>query len=165
MSNPSRIVGDQYFANTVTLKEVVLPAGCVGDAEIEDGAGIDADKLEHIHVRTYAQPNTAATSETRVIHYTVGAEGTIRSFHAGSIAKAVGDSTVTVDLKKNGTSVLSAPITLDNANNNYLGEAGTISDAALTIDDALSLVIMATAGTGTLPTGVFAHVTLAEDAQ
>ena len=37
--------------------------------------------------------------------------GVTLAFKAGSIAKAVGDSTVTVDLKKNGTTVLSAPIT------------------------------------------------------
>jgi hypothetical protein len=159
-----QITEDMTFTgNCRFTNQPTFPDGGVTNAKVASNAAIDADKLEHLHVRTFAQPNTAATAETRVVHEVVGATGTIRTFSAGSIAKAVGDSTVTVDLKVNGTTVLSGVITLDNANTNYVSEPGTISDDDLAAGDVLTVVTTATAGTGTLPTGVFAHVTLSED--
>ena len=122
---------------------------------------ITSDMLnEQKYVFKHAQPNTAATTETRTLAVILGTTGTAVTFKAGSIAKAVGDSTVTVDLKKNGSSILSAVITLDNANTNRVLEAGTISSTSLAVGDWLETVITATVGTGTLPTGVFVQLEL-----
>ena len=149
-------VNGHLSANTMTI-----PASAVTKDSILAGTGIEAADMEHVFRPHFSQPNTAATSETRAVHVCRGA-GTILSFEAGSIAKAVGDSTVTVDLKKNGTTVLSAVITLDNANTNRVAEAGTVTVTALADGDVLEVVTVATAGTGTLPTGVFASVNLME---
>lgn len=92
-----------------------------------------------------------------------GTTATVLQFAAGSIAKAVGDSTVTIDLKKNGSSILSAVITLDSGNTNRLLETATLSSTALVAGDWLEIVITATVGTGTLPTGVFVRLLLDED--
>jgi hypothetical protein len=164
VANPSRHEGDHYYLGSVTFRDVTLPASSVEATHIEASAGVEQTKLEHQHRAQFNQPNTAATSETRAVAVIYGAEGTLLTFEAGSIAKAVGDSTVTVDLKKNGASVLSAVITLDNANTNRVAEAVVPTTTALADGDLLEIVTVATIGTGTLPTGVFAEVRWAEDA-
>jgi hypothetical protein len=72
---------------------------------------------------------------------------------------------VTVDLKKNGVSILTSVITLDSGNTNRVVEAGTISgDGTLAAGDWLEVTIAISAGTGTLATGVYAELILNEDA-
>jgi hypothetical protein len=143
-----------------------LPDSIVRNNTVSSQAGdeISALKLQHAHRALWQQPNTASTDETRVIHVVHGATATIQAFKAGSIAAAVGDSTVTVDLKKNGTTCLSAPITLDSANSARVVEAGTLSVTSAIAGDVLEVVIDATEGTGTLPTGVFCYMDIFEDA-
>jgi hypothetical protein len=109
----------------------------------------------------WQQPNSAATAETRVVHHAYG-DGDIIAVKAGSIAAAIGDSTVTIDVKKNGTTVLSSTIVLDNANAAYTAESGTLSVLTFSAGDVITVHITISAGTGTLPTGVYVAVTLNE---
>ena len=90
--------------------------------------------------------------------------GTILNFEAGSIAVAVGDSTVTIDLLKDGVTCLSAVITLDTGNTVYTPEAATITVPAFAQTDVLTVTITATVGTGTLPTGVYCTCNFTEKA-
>lgn len=162
----SRFEGDCFFAGNVSFGgSVVMPDGAVGDAEIEAFAGVAQTKLEHQHRSGLGQPNTTATSETRVVATIYGTSGTLLSFKAGSIAPCSGAATITVDLKKNGASVLSAVITLDSANTARVAESGSFSSTTLAAGDVLEVVVTATAGGGTLGTGLFAEVRWAEDAQ
>jgi hypothetical protein len=85
-----------------------------------------------------------------------GASATINSFKAGSVTACVGAATITVDLKKNGTSVLSAPITLNSSSTAYVVQSGTVTTTSLVAGDVLEVVVTATAGGGTLGNGVFA---------
>lgn len=158
----SRFEGDVHVAGALSCKTFSPPASSITNTAVKADAGISATKLEHRFQLVAAQANTAAADETRVIHVVYGATGSIVAFKAGSIAKAVGDAITTVDLKVNGSSVLSAVITLDSANTNRVAESGTVSTPALVAGDVLEIVIDGTIGTGTLPTGVFAQVTLTE---
>lgn len=142
-----------------------VPALAVGNSAIAAAAGIEASKLQHQHQPVFAQPNTTATSETRALHVCYGATGTVIAFRAGSIAINAGAATVTVDIKKNGTSILSAPITLNSSNTNRVVAAGTISTPGLVAGDLLEVVTVATAGGGTLATGVYAQAIITEAAQ
>ncbi len=150
---------------SAAFTEVALPSSSVGNGEIEASAGILASKLEHHHSITGNQPNSAATTETRVIHSVYGATGDVIAFEAGSIVAATGNATVTLDLKKNGTTILAAVVTLDSANTAYIVEAGSIDTAPVVDGDVLEVVIVATVGTGALPTGLFYNLRLNEDAQ
>jgi len=141
-----------------------IAPGTVVDSHIAAGANLAASKLQHQYEKTFGQPLTAATSETRVIHVCKGAVGEVVAFKAGSIGVAAGNATVTVDLKKNGASILTAVITLDNANTTYIAEDAALSFTALAAGDVLSVTTVATIGTGTLPTGVFAEAVLRENA-
>lgn len=160
----STIDGNLTVRGTLLPNVLRIPDGTILDTAVGAGANIDSDKLIHRFRAGYAQANAAAADETRVI-YLARAVGEVTEFLAGSIAKAVGDATCTVDLKKNGTSILSAVITLDNANTNRVAEAGTltVSPTVLAAGDVLEIVIDGTIGTGTLPTGVFCAATINED--
>jgi hypothetical protein len=154
------------MANAVPFPgDIVVPGSITGRGAVNltAAANITPAAMQHEHRAVFNQPNTTATSETKVIATIVGATGTLKSFRAGSIVAALTTATVTVDLKKNGASVLSAPITLDLANTARVAEAGTISGATLSAGDVLEVVTVATASGGTLPTGLFAETRWIED--
>lgn len=148
-----RIAADVVYEGTVTFGSTV---------NIAAGAGIDAGALDHQHRIHYGTSGTAA-SATVPIYECRGSTGRIRQIRAGSIAIAIGAATVTIDLKKNGTTCLSAVITLDTGNTARISEAGTLTVTSLVVGDLLELVIVATAGGGTLPTGMWVDVTVDED--
>ena len=156
---PTNIVeGDLLVRGRVVPESLTLPSGSVVSDSVQAGANLNADKLEQREYVSHAQPNSAATTETRTL-FVARRAGTVNEVIAGSIAKAIGDSTVTVDVKKNGTTILSSVITLDNANTARVAEVGTLSGSgAFVADDWFEVVITATVGTGTLPTGVFAQM-------
>ena len=143
--------------------QIALPAGCIGNSEISPAAGITTDKLEHRHRKTYTQSGAAA-SVTIPIHLVIGATARNLKVRAGSIAKAVGDSTVTIDVKKNGTSVLSGgtPLTLNSGNSDRTAVDLTVTTFTAAAGNLYELVIVATVGTGTLPTGLFVEFELDE---
>ncbi|TXH48570.1 MAG: hypothetical protein E6Q97_24495 [Desulfurellales bacterium] len=159
----SRLNDDLVVNGRVIPDAISYPPGSIQDDAVAAGADIDAEKLQHFHQPIYGQANTAAVDETRILH--VAREpGVVEEFVAGSIAKAVGDATCTVDLRKNGTTVLTAVITLDSGNTNRVPEAGTlIADPSYVVGDVFEVVIDGTIGTGTLPTGVFCCAKFRED--
>lgn len=159
----NRVEGNMTVTGRLSPAYLDIPSNTIVDEDVSASADIAAEKLEHYHQKTYGQANTAAADETRMIHVAMAA-GEVLAFEAGSIAKAVGDATCTVDLKKNGSSILSAVITLDSANMNRVTEAATIASAAYVDGDVFEVVIDGTIGTGTLPTGVFCSAKFQEKA-
>jgi len=129
------------------------------------GTAVLATAMEHFHAFSYSQ-NAAcpgSSDATVVLHTVAGAAATMVSFKAGSVTPCTGDSTITVDLKKNGTTMLSAVITLDSTEIAYEAVSGTLSVTAAVADDVLTAVVAVSEGTGTLGTGVFCTLTLTED--
>jgi hypothetical protein len=153
------------IGSLVLTAQTVTPSdGSVVNASVANSAGILATKLQQQYTKLYAQASaTTASTITIPIHLVRGATCTLDSIKAGSVVANVGAATVTIDLKKNGTTVLSAVITLDNANTARVPEAGTITTAGGVADDLYELVITATAGGGTLATGLFVQVVINED--
>lgn len=165
MTAQSVIQGNQHFTGLISFKNVALPAGTVRDADVHAAAAIATTKLRHRHHQMYAQASaTTAAAETRVIHAVHGAVGEITRFTAGLVGPCVGDATVSVDLKVNGSSVLTAAITLNSGHTARQLVNATIDTDALAVGDVLEVTITVNAGTGTLGTGVFAMVVVDEDA-
>lgn len=163
---PSNFDGDVTFqSGTATFRgPVVLPANTVGNTQVSATAPLDATKTVHQYQRSLSQPHgTAATDERRVIHVARSA-GSIVEFRAGPVVAATGDSTVTVDLLVNGVSVLSSVVTIDNGDAAFTKQAAVLSTAAYAAGDVIEVALDATAGSGTLPQGVFAAATLREAA-
>lgn len=144
-----------------------IPAAAVKNAQVASDASIGAEKLRHRFRPVFAQEGaTTAAAEKRMVHHVVGATAIINSVKVGAAVSCIGDSTITVDVKKNspsGTSVLSAPITLDSASTAHLSVDATISLPNLVTTDKLYVVVTVSAGTGTLGKGVYCAIEVDED--
>ncbi|MCE9605065.1 MAG: hypothetical protein K8U03_09220 [Planctomycetia bacterium] len=163
---PTRIPGNVIIDGTLYAGEFVLSAGCVADSHVSDVADISAAKLQHQHQVPYAQASAAtAVAEARFVHR-CRAVGEIIGFEAGNVIACIGDSTITIDLKKNGTTVLTAPLVITSALAARATLAATIDIAAknCVADDVLEVVVAISAGTGTLGKGAFADVCVREKA-
>jgi len=159
-----RIEDTGVFRGLVQFLSILLPSGAVTAANIAAAAGVEATKLEHQHREIYQQESdTTSVSEDRVVHVVKGTTGDLKTFRAGSVVANIGAATITVDLHKNGSTILSAPITLDNGDAAYALVAGVISSEPVVADDVLEVVVVATAGGGTVGKGVFASLDVFED--
>lgn len=160
------INGDTYFNGTLTAKAVTLPASTVTDAGVAGGAGIQASKLQHQYEKVLAQDGGVnAAALTRALHAVKGATATIIEVAAGAITPLTGNDTCTIDVRKNGTTVLTAAIALANTDVAYALKTGALTTTSAVAGDVFTVVVTATHNTGTLPQGVFARLTLREDAQ
>lgn len=162
------IPNDVLVQGTLTATTNVPSASTVNDAKVAayagTGSGVQASKLQQRFQPCYAQPGASSSAdEQKIIHVVRGTAGSILAFKAGAVAVLVGDDTCTVDLKKNGTTVLSAPISLASSDTNRVAKTGTLSVSTLVAGDVLEVFVDVTHSTGTLPKGVFASVELQED--
>jgi hypothetical protein len=162
----STITSDVYIDGNLTPKTFSPPAGSITATSVVSSAGIEATKLQHQHQQIVAQVHGSnASAERRTVHFVRGATGTIVAFECGNVVAATGDSTATINLKKNGSNILSSATVLDNSNTAFANEdAAGFTSTALVAGDVLEVDITVSAGTGTLPQGVFACLTLREDA-
>lgn len=157
LEGPLTITGQVAFTGTVTLPVNAVTNSTIGASV---SSPIDVEKVEQQITACYAQPNTAAADETRVIHRCEGS-GTVVAFRVGSIAIAVGDAVTTFDVKKNGSSILSSVKTINSGNTNRVSVDATLSGTPTYVEgDIFEVVIDGTIGTGTLPTGCFCQLVL-----
>jgi hypothetical protein len=161
----NKLNGDMVIVGNLSATTMTPIANSVDENSLKSGVKLPASKLQAGTRKVYAQPNTSATSETRVLHRVYGATAAVVGFHAGVIGAAVGAATVTVDLKVNGTSILTSVITIDNTVAAYGSVAAALAAgaASLVAGNVLTIVITATAGGGTLPTGFFCEAVVWED--
>lgn len=165
MAGNNFVDGNLDIRGTLSATTMDIPASTVTNNMVSATADIDASKLEHQFAKVYAQESgTTSADATQAVHVVYGATGTLVRFEAGSITACAGAATIDVDLLVNGSSVLSAAITLDNANTARIVEVGTISSASLSDGDVIEIDVDATAGGGTIGNGVFASLILREDA-
>jgi hypothetical protein len=158
-----RVEEASYFGDTLQAKTLIPSAECVGNSHVAAGAGLAASKLEHQHRKTYVQDGTAvaATIPLAVIQ---GPTARVISIKAGTIGLNAGNATITIDLKKNGVSILTAVITLDSSKTARTLYAGTLTSTAGVAGNWLEAVIAVAAGTGTLGTGLCVQLDWDEDA-
>lgn len=162
----STIQSDVYVNGNLYPKTFTPPANCITNAAVIAAAGIDATKLEHRYRPSYAQPHgSAGTTVRQAVHQVVGATGTINSVRAMLSVAPVGAATHVIQIKKNGSNILSTAITLDNANTAFIDETDTgFTSTALVAGDVLEVDVTANAGGGTLGQGLHVMIDLDEDA-
>jgi hypothetical protein len=158
----TKLDGDVYVTGHLQARTLKIPAGTVTDAAVGEDAAIAATKIQKPRLLTYSRDGTAA-SATVPLYECRGATATVVDVRVGSVGVAVGAATVTVDIKKNGTTILSGVVTLDNGNVARVSEPGTVALDDLVTGDWLDVVVTATAGGGTLPTGLLVQVEIFED--
>ncbi len=159
----TRFEGDIFVPGNISSRTLTIPAGTVLNAAVGSAAAIAATKTIQQHVLTVSQESgTAVPDEEFVVHCVYGATATAVAFEAGAVVASAGAATVSVDLHKNGTTVLSAAITLNSSQTAYETVTATISTTAYTDGDVLEVIIDGTVGGGTLAKGVFATLVLRE---
>jgi len=158
---------DFYVAGNLSAKSFTPPVGSIGDAAVLGAAGVQASKLQHQYEPVYQQASGVnAVTETRTLHVVKGGTATVVDFAAGAVTPLTGNDTCTVDLKKNGTSILTSAISLASTDTaRTLKSAAGYTSTALVAGDWLEVVVTVTHNTGTQPQGVAARLTLREDAQ
>ena len=149
-------------------KGVNLQPGAVQDANVAIGANIAATKTQHQYNDTYAQGSaTTAFAETRAIHVVYGSQSgqlSIAAFKVTSLVACIGGASITVDLKSNGTSLLSAPIVLTMYSSARSFTAATIISPTLTAGQIVEVVVTVSVGGGTLGQGLVAELVTLESA-
>lgn len=164
----STINSDVYVAGTLSAKALAVSAGAVADAQVAAAAGIQATKCQQQHQPWYSQEGgTNAAAERRVVHVVKGATATLVEMVVGAVVAATGNATATIDLKKNGTTILTGTISLTSATAAYatVQPAGYTSTSLVAGDVFEVHVTAVNAGTGTLAKGLFARLVIREDPQ
>lgn len=131
---------------------------------------IDGDVLFNwIGAATWTPPN-ACVADTRVLHQVPGKTATILAFRGGCAVAPIAGNITTLDLRKNGTSILVAPITLAAVVTPptvptlaYTIYTADLSVAAAVKGDVLELVITITGAGGAYSKGTWGQVVLFED--
>lgn len=161
----STLAGPLYVDGQLSAESIILPDDTVGNAAVGTLSPIGAEKLQHQYAVTLALCNHAtdfAGPDRRALHKVYGAAGTVLAFSAWSTVLAGATTTVTVDLLKNGTTILTSTITLDSTNTIYVAEDAVISSAAVVAGDVLEC--NATISGTNEPKGVAVRLVWREDA-
>ncbi len=165
MTTPTRLQGDLTVVGNLSASTMTMPAGSVTNAAIIASAGIAASKLQHQFEVVYAQVATvAAANEQKVVHVVRGVTATLLDFAAGAVTAYGAASSCVFDLLKNGTTILTGTITLDNTTAAYvLKSPAGYTSTALVVGDVLTVKVSGDTGANHA-LGLFARVSLLEDA-
>lgn len=156
--------GDVIVRGNLRANTMVLPTNSVGDTQFTSADPLTAAKQVHQYLRTYGQDHgSASAAQRQVIHVAHGA-GTLVSFGGGITVACVGDSTITINLYKNGSTILSTTVTITSSNVANAVEEATFSATPYSAGDVFEVVVTVSAGTGTLGQGAFAKLVVTEAA-
>ena len=154
-AGPGVLRGDYQVTGRLVPNQFTPPAGCIENVSIAALAAIDASKLVHQYQPTYEQGSntTAAADPGKVRHVVHGATGLLTAVKAGCVVANIGDSVVTVDVEKNGVSVLTSAISLSSSQTAFETVSGTLSggSVALAVGDVLEFVVTVSGMDGHAP--------------
>ena len=177
----SVVYGSRHYPETVSFADARLNEGAVGKNEIEAAADIEASKLQHRYVISYAQPVVpdTVTDESMVLHICRGAGTVIAIEVTSAVAPDADTDYVTIDVNRvrAGTAhtVMTGDITYNKttamagaggnpANGNYGIVTGTLdgSYTALLDNDVITVDITHTDNGGTNASGITVNITIDE---
>ena len=138
-----------------------LPSGVVTNTDVASDADVGEDKLRHMYKcgSTFDLAIGATPVAREEIVFVADTVCTVRGFHC--LLNDTGTSTdVDFDLKKNGTTILSAVVNITHSAADRAVQNGTISGATLAAGDVISISLAVTSSTGAQ--GPFAWANIAE---
>jgi hypothetical protein len=158
----SRHEGSLVVTETLSAGFMVIPTNSINNDSIIATANIDATKCQQQYVKSLAlSANATSAAVTRqVIHAVYGLTGTVIEFAVGATVAPTGGDSVTVTLLKNGTTILTANVVLNNTSVNFVPVEGTISSGSVVAGDILEVNVSAVSGTTCK--GLFARLVIRE---
>lgn len=159
----SRIVGDLIVTGTLKAGAFSPPDNSVGNTEFNGNDPLTAAKQQHQYQQVYSQKRGVVAATERWTAHVANDAGTLVNVVAGMTLANAGAATVSVDVLKNGVTILSAPIVLDSTNVAYVVEIGTVvPPGTYVLGDSFDVSVTATAGGGTLGQGLYVALTFQE---
>lgn len=164
---PSNTVdGNLQVRGNISADSFGLPANSVGNTQVKASEPLGVDKMTHQYVPLVSQAHGAASVARReVIHVARGA-GLLREMRAGVVVANIGGATITIDVYKNGATVLSGAEVIDNSVAAFDVVTGALaaSPTAYADEDVFEVVVTVAAGGGTIGQGVWVQLVFEEDA-
>ena len=156
-----------YVAGNLSCQTFSPPASCITDAAVAGNAAIASTKLTHRREIINADASaTNGASKQQTVHVIRGATGTLVAFEAGAVTPLGSGDTYTVDLYKNGSSILSGTISLLSTDTaRTLKAAAGFTSTSLVAGDWLEVKTTYSHSSGTAPQGVTIRLTLDEAPQ
>lgn len=150
------MAGNARFVGTFTPE-----AGSISDNHIASAASVSVDKLQHAYSKgtNFAQAIGATPATREEILFVALNSGVLRFF--GALLYDTGTSTsVTFDLKKNGTTVLTGVVTITHGTADHTIVEGTFASTSFVAGDVFSVAMTVSSSTGAQ--GPFAGVGYSE---
>lgn len=162
MAEQTRVSGDLVVIGEILgATGIDYPSGSIVNADISGSAAIAASKSQR-SISVHIFQSGVCADETIIARIIKGATGILKHFTCACVISSNGDSSVTLDLKKNGVSVLAGMVTL-NAGTGTTEVVAVITTTAVVDGDILTVVINGEwSGSDALASGVFAQIDLDE---
>lgn len=154
----SVVYGDLHVSGLLTSGTQAIAAGSVVDASVNASAAIASTKMDHQYLAALGSATPAAI--TSIIHIAHGA-GNV-AFVEYAIVTAPTTSTYTFDVKKNGSSILSAPVSITGATG-LTDNTVTFTPSSYVAGDLYTVVLASFSG-GSYGTGLRVQVAFREAA-
>ena len=155
--------GDHLVTGKLLAAEIEYPNGGIDNDAVSSSAAIAPSKLKSAIMDEVRIVGTVAT-QTIPLGGVTGATRTVKKVRVWNITANTSPSTVTVDIHKNGVTILSSIITLNAATGNDGVEPGVISVPAGVVGDLYTAVVTAVqSGTYPLASGVLVQMHSDED--
>lgn len=162
-TTPNTLNGDTRCSGSMTAEQGFFSSVPWADEnDFLSSARLPTSILVERQHKHHGQVGTVATERRSIA--IMRAAGTLKSLEICITQTAhVGAATLTVDLLKNGTTVLTAPVSTSSSDAVRALKGATFASTALADGDVLELNITATAGGGTLAVGMGAELTYDEN--
>jgi hypothetical protein len=169
---PSNILTGLSVQGQLTAQQFTPPPSCIGDNAVQTpssgGLAIQAQKVIHLLTRQLATtPGSAVTSQTQLVHIVNGSSCQVVGVNAVALVASTGSDSVTIDVKNSPnasttfTSVLSAPIVLNNSVAAGTVISGTVATTNVNANSKFEISIVAS---GTSTQGLLVDLVLYESA-
>lgn len=137
------------------MSEFRLPAGCIANREVSnaDGNQITQDKLFHLtkYTERFGLGIAAAPTDQTVILFQADKAGRLGDDISAACNVDGSSGSTTFDVQKNGSTILSAVITVNSSTGDRVQVAGTFSSTtaqAYAVGDVISCVMNESSHTG-----------------
>ena len=153
---------DLHILGRLSAVSMSVPADSIGSDSVDADDPIQSEKLEHQYTLTHRQPGSVAAITADKIHIARGA-GTIESVQVLTHTAPAAANSYTVNVKKNGTTILSSVVTVDNSTTANTVVNATLSVTTFVAGDYFEVNIVSAAGTS-WGTGLIVQVVIRENA-
>lgn len=159
---PNTIWGLTQFEKLSATKEFSASNAFLKVANVPADFQLPANNAIHRQHMRDLQSGTVATRRAPL--FIAYQDGTITLARAViTQTAAVGGATLSIDILKNGSTILSAPIAMSSSTALRTAVTGTLSSAAVAAGDVFEVSVTATTGGGTLPVGLITELIFDEE--